>query len=240
MREPSLKRHLKLSAAVVAFALVLSAPPAPAMTVYDPTNYAQNVLQAARALEQIHNQIQQIEQQARMLTKNPLQLSPELSQSIGAARELFDAAKGIAFEMDRVSDDLRTLYPETWDDFELDQIGARTDQWLKEDRIALERSMRAEAQAAQSIGNVQERIDKALKSSADADGQTGATQASNQLLGINASQLAQIQSLLAAQSRALTTERLERVAREQRAQEIQRRAFPTGAGDFGAPARSSF
>ena len=84
------------------------------------------------------------------------------------------------------------------------------------------------------------RIDKALKSSADADGQTGATQASNQLLGINASQLAQIQSLLAAQSRALTTERLERVAREQRAQEIQRRAFPAEAGASGAPARSSF
>jgi type IV secretion system protein TrbJ len=235
-----MKRLWLKSVAAAVLALVLSAPPAPAMTVYDPTNYAQNLLQAARALEQIHNQIQQIEQQARMLTKNPLQLSPELSASIGAARELFDAAKGIAFEMDRVGDELRTLYPETWDDFELDQVAARTDQWLKEDRVALERSLRAEAQAAQSIASVQDRIDRALKSSADADGQTGATQASNQLLGINAAQLAQIQSLLAAQSRVLTTERLERVAREERAWEIQRRAFPTDAGAPGAPARSSF
>jgi len=31
--------------------------PAHAIIVYDPTNYAQNVLQAARALEQITNQI---------------------------------------------------------------------------------------------------------------------------------------------------------------------------------------
>jgi P-type conjugative transfer protein TrbJ len=240
MRESILKQLWKASAASVVFAIVLAANPAPAMTVYDPTNYAQNLLQAARALEQIHNQIQQIEQQARMLTKNPLQLSPELSESIGAARELFDAAKGIAFEMDKVSEDLRTLYPETWDDFDLDQVSTRTDQWLKQDRIALERSLRAEAQAAQSIGGVQARIDKALKSSADADGQTGATQASNQLLGINASQLAQIQALLASQSRVLTTERLERVAREERAREIQRRAFPVDAGAPGAPARSSF
>ena len=136
MMGTSLKRSLVQSAAAVACVIMLSLSPASAMTVYDPTNYAQNLLQAARALEQIHNQIQQIEQQARMLTKNPLQLSPELSESIGAARELFDAAKGIAFEMDRVSDDLRTLYPETWDDFELDQIGARTKVKVVKNKVA--------------------------------------------------------------------------------------------------------
>lgn len=222
-------------------ALLISAPlSTSALTVYDPANYAQNVLQAAHALEQIHNQIQQIEQQTRMLTKNPLQLSPELSASIGQARDLFHAAKGIAFEMDRISDDLRTLYPRTWDDFDLDQIGARTDQWLAEDRNALERVVRAEAQAAQSLEKTQSSIDKALKSSADADGQTGAVQASNQLLGINATQLAQIQALLVAQSRALTTERLGRVARENRAKQIQQSAFPTEPPATLAPARSAF
>lgn len=35
--------------------------------VYDPTNYAQNVLTAARSLQQINNQIQQIQQQATSL-----------------------------------------------------------------------------------------------------------------------------------------------------------------------------
>jgi conjugative transfer region protein TrbK len=35
--------------------------------VYDPTNYAQNVLTAARSLSQINNQIQQIQQQATIV-----------------------------------------------------------------------------------------------------------------------------------------------------------------------------
>lgn len=100
--------------------------------------------------------------------------------------------------------------------------------------------MRAEAQAAAAIETQQGRIEQALSSSAGAQGQTGAVQASNQLLGINASQLAQIQALLVAQSRALTTERLERVAQQQRALEVQRRAFPGQYGQTLTPARTAF
>ena len=44
---------------------VSSASPAGAqLVVYDPTNYASNVLQAARALEQVNNQIQSLSNEA--------------------------------------------------------------------------------------------------------------------------------------------------------------------------------
>ena len=228
-------------AASLAIAVLASAASARAqIAVIDPANLAQSVIQATHALEQIHNQIQQIDQQARMLARNPLQLSPELSESIGQARDLFNAARGIAFQVEEISDDVHNLYPDTFEDFDLGEIGARTDQWLSEDRAALERAMRAEAQAAQSIETARGRIDRAMSASADAEGQTGAVQAGNQLLGINAAQLAEIHALLVAQGRALTTERLERVAREQRAQEIQRRAFPTQSSGELAPARTAF
>lgn len=228
-------------AASLAIAVLASAASARAqIAVIDPANLAQSVIQATHALEQIHNQIQQIDQQARMLARNPLQLSPELSESIGQARDLFNAARGIAFQVDQISEDVQNLYPDTFEDFDLGEIGARTDQWLSEDRAALERAMRAEAQAAQSIETARGRIDRAMSASADAEGQTGAVQAGNQLLGINAAQLAEIHALLVAQGRALTTERLERVAREQRAQEIQRRAFPTQSSGELAPARTAF
>ena len=228
-------------AASLAIAVLASAASARAqIAVIDPANLAQSVIQATHALEQIHNQIQQIDQQARMLARNPLQLSPELSESIGEARDLFNAARGIAFQVEEISDDVHNLYPDTFEDFDLGEIGARTDQWLSEDRAALERAMRAEAQAAQSIETARGRIDRAMSASADAEGQTGAVQAGNQLLGINAAQLAEIHALLVAQGRALTTERLERVAREQRAQEIQRRAFPTQSSGELAPARTAF
>lgn len=216
-------------------------PPARAqMTVIDPTNLAQNLLQATRALEQINNQIRQIEQQAQMLAQNPLQLSPELQQSIGRARELFSAAQGLTFQVEEMSEQLRTLYPETWEEFDLRSIAGQTQQWSRENRAAIERAMQAQARAAEALGGTQEQIDRALQASANSEGQTGATQAGNQLLGLTAAQLTQIHALLIAQGRALETERLERVAREERGREIQRRAFPTQSTTSVDPARSAF
>lgn len=227
--------------ASASIAATLAASPAQAQRiVYDPTNYAQNVLSAARALEQIRNQIRQIEQAAAMLGQNPLQLSPELSQSIGEARALFETAQGIAFDVESLGDDLRTLYPETWEEFDLDQVLGQSDQWMRESRASLQRAMEAEANAARSIERTRGRIDRALQSSSGSEGQTGAIQAGNQLLGIQASQLAEIHTLLIAQGRALETERMERLAREERAREIQRRAFPTETTETTAPARSAF
>jgi P-type conjugative transfer protein TrbJ len=209
------------------------------MTVIDPTNLAQNVVQAARALEQINNQIRQIEQQAQMLARSPLQLSGELGQSLEQARALFDAARGVAFEAEEVGASLRELYPETFEAFELDAVLQRSDTWLEASRDSLELAMRAEAGAVASVRDARGRIDAALGASAGAEGQTGAAQAGNQLLGVTATQLAEIQTLLAAQGRALATERMERIAREQRASEIRRRAFPA-ARRTTQPARSAF
>jgi P-type conjugative transfer protein TrbJ len=57
--------HRTLAVALVATSLcALPAAglvqPAAAITVFDPSNFAQNILQAARALEQINNQIQSL------------------------------------------------------------------------------------------------------------------------------------------------------------------------------------
>ncbi len=174
-------------------AIVAVTPMAPAraqMTVIDPANLAQNLLQAARALQQINNQIRQIEQATQMLRQNPLQLSPELTQSISEARELFNTAQGIAFEVNQVGENLRTLYPETWEDFDLAGVLQQSERWEQESRESLQRAMEAEARAARSIEGSRNRIDRALQSSSSAEGQTGAIQASNQLLGVTASQLA--------------------------------------------------
>ena len=223
--------------------IVAATPMAPAraqMTVIDPTNLAQNLLQATRALEQINNQIRQIEQATQMLRQNPLQLSPELTQSISEARELFNTAQGIAFEVNQVGENLRTLYPETWEDFDLADVLQQSERWEQESRASLQRAMEAEARAVRSIEGSRNRIDRALQSSSSAEGQTGAIQASNQLLGVTASQLAEIHALLIAQGRALETERMERLAREERAREIQRRAFPTETTRSTEPARTAF
>src|SRR3546814_880393 len=80
--------------------------PAAAITVFDPSNFAQNILQAARALEQINNQIQSLQNQATMLqnmAKNLQRLDySSLGQITGALQRLdglMIQAQGIAFEV---------------------------------------------------------------------------------------------------------------------------------------------
>ncbi len=234
------RRIVKLMATAALAAVLTTAPPASAQwVVIDPANLAQSITQVTHMVEQIRNQVRQVEQAAAMLRQNPLQLSPELSQSISEARALFDTAQGLAFEANRVGEDIRTLYPETWENADLEEVLAQSDQWLAQSRASVQRAMEAEARAVRAIEQTQGRVDRALASSSDAEGQTGAIQAGNQLLGIQASQLAEIQTLLVAQGRALQTERMERIAREERAREVQRRAFPTQT-TAPAPARSAF
>lgn len=235
------RKTLKLLATVALAALISTGAPASAqMPVIDPANLAQSVVQVGHLVSQLRNQVRQIEQATAMLKQNPLQLSPELTASINEARALFDTAQGIAFEARQVGDNLRTLYPETWKDYDLDQILGQSDRWLGESRTALKRAMEAEASAAASIARTRGRIDRALQSSSTSEGQTGAIQAGNQLLGIQAAQLAEIHTLLVVQGRALETERMERIAREDRAREIQRRAFPVAKSRAVDPARSAF
>ena len=57
-----------LAAGVAALTLATASAPARAQwIVFDPTNYAQNVLTAARELQQVNNEIQGLENQATML-----------------------------------------------------------------------------------------------------------------------------------------------------------------------------
>ncbi len=237
-----MKHWLRTFAAAALAALCFApAPPARAqMAVIDPANLAQSITQVSHMIEQVRNQVHQIEQATAMLRQNPLQLSPELSQSIGEASALFDSVQGIAFQANAVGEDLRILYPETWEDFDLASVLGQSDGWMRESRASLGRAMEAEARAAESIERTQGRIDRALTSSTSAEGQTGAIQAGNQLLGVTAAQLAEIHTLLIAQGRALETERMERIARDERAREIQRRAFPTERASNVAPARTAF
>lgn len=239
MRSASFVRTLAMLVAI-AMAPMSGAPARAQIPVIDPANLAQSIVQVANMIEQVRNQVQQIEQAASMLRQNPLQLSPEISDSISEARSLFQSAQGIAFEANQLGEDLRSLYPETWEDFDIDQVLGQSDAWLNESRASLERAMEAEARATQALERSRGQIDRAMASSSGAEGQTGAIQAGNQLLGVQAAQLAEIQALLIAHGRALQTERMERLAREERAQEIQRRAFPNQGARNLDPARTAF
>ena len=103
----SLVRRAMLAGAIATSGLVgiTAATPAHAQLggiVYDPTNYAQNVLTAARSLQQVNNQIQQIQNQAtslvneaRNLASLPFSSLQQLQQQVQRTQQLLGEAQRI-------------------------------------------------------------------------------------------------------------------------------------------------
>ena len=85
--------------------------------VYDPTNYAQNVLTAARSLQQINNQIQQIQQQATSLineAKNlaslPFSQLQQLQQQVQRTQQFLGQAQRIAYDVQNIQQAFTSRY----------------------------------------------------------------------------------------------------------------------------------
>lgn len=233
-----------LGALLLASSMALTpiiAPSAAALEiVYDPTNHVENVLQAARALEQINNQLTSLANDARMLSQLNLQMAPELSQSVGAARQLLEQARGIRQNLDTITRDMASLYPNDMRGLDLDGLLRQSDRWVDQSRDSVETLMQASAASTAQLGDTQSTMNRALSASAGAQGQTSAIQASTQAIGVLSAQIAQLQQLQAAEARALASQRLEQIARDERAREVRRQAFPTQVSSDAPPAQPRF
>ena len=89
-----------------------------ALTVFDPLNYQENLLAAARALEQINNQVRLLQGQAQMLLKmdqNLLRLgstmSPDLLRSLAGIQTHLRAGEGIALQLRATEAAYERLFP---------------------------------------------------------------------------------------------------------------------------------
>jgi P-type conjugative transfer protein TrbJ len=95
-----------MGAAVIALA---SAPVGGQMLVYDPSNDVQNVLQAARALQQINNQISSLQNQTQMLLNQAKNLAslrysslPAIEQSVSRTQQLLNQAQRLRYDISEI------------------------------------------------------------------------------------------------------------------------------------------
>jgi len=161
-----------LASGMVAF----GAPSASAqMLVYDPSNYAQNVLQAARALQQINNQITSLQNQALMLLNQARNLASLPYSSLQAIDQ------SIARTAQLLSD-------------------AQT-RWQNA-LAGYQDALRVQAGVVQALDVTRAQTDALVSSSQSATGMLQATQAGNQLVALQTRQLLDLTALIAAQSRA--------------------------------------
>lgn len=211
--------------------------PAHAIIVYDPTNYAQNVLQAARALEQITNQITSLQNEAQMLINQARNLASlpysslqRLQQSVQRTQQLLAQAQNIAFDVQQIDRAFQTTYGNA-------SLSASDQQLIADARTrwqntvgGLQDAMRVQATVVGNIDTNRAEMSALIGQSQGATGALQATQAGNQLLALQAQQLADLTAVVAANGRADALSQAERAAAAEQGREQRRRFLTPGSG----------
>jgi type IV secretion system protein TrbJ len=200
-------RLLFITATALAFA---AGPAAGQQVVYDPSNYAQNVMQAARALQQINNQIQQLENQtqslinqAKHLVSLPSLVSTITSQ-IQRTEQLIAQAQRIAYSVSTIDQAFKTNYGAINLNVSQQQMIAQSQQRWQNSVAGLQDAMRMQATVVGNIPTSRASVTTLGASSQSAPGALQAIQVNNQLLVQISQQLADLIALQAAHSRAQT------------------------------------
>lgn len=225
-------------AGAAALSIALAAPPSSAQViVFDPNNYAQNVLTAARELQQINNQItslqnqaQSLINQARNLASLPYSSLQQIQQSIQRTQQLLNQAQRIAYDVQQIDHAFSTTYaPATSSQSSQALITNAQSRW-QTSVAALQDALRVQAGVVGNIDTNRTQTSALVTSSQSATGALQATQAGNQLLSLQAQQLADLTAVVAAQSRAQSLETTQRVIAQDQGREQLRRFLTPGQG----------
>ena len=224
----------------VAVALVIAGSALPAsaqMTVFDPSNYSQNLLTAARTLQQVNNQIlslqneaQMLINQARHLTSLPYSSLQQLQQSIGRTRQLLGQAQNIAYDVQQIDQAFSTTYAPASANLSDYALIANAQVRWQNSVAGLQDALRIQAAVVGNLDTNRNEMSALVDASQGAAGALEAAQAGNQLLALQAQQLADLTATVAAQGRAQSLEAAARVAAQDQAREQLRRFLTPNQG----------
>lgn len=241
MKPFNFARALAAGAAILSMTATALVP-APAYAqfggiVYDPSNYAQNVLTAARTLEQINNQIRQLQNQAaslineaRNLASLPTSVLAPLQQQIRQTQQLIAQAQGMATSVQQLQTQFESQYKNlnlTGSQAAMVQ-GAET-RW-QNSVAAFEDALKVQAGAVGNIEGTRQSIETLLTASQSATGALQAAQAGNQLLAVQSQQLADLTATMATLGRAQSLDAANAAAAKAQAREQLRRFLTPGRG----------
>jgi P-type conjugative transfer protein TrbJ len=226
------------AASVVAIAIACPAAPCPAqVVVFDPNNYAQNVLTAARELQQINNQITSLQNQAQMLinqAKNlaslPYSSLQQLQSSIQRTQQLLVQARRIAYDVEQIDRAFSTTYAPASTGTSSQMMIANAQVRWQTSVAGLQDALRVQAGVVGNLDTNRNQMAALVTSSQSASGALQATQAGNQLAALVAQQLADLTATVAAQGRAQNLEAAQRTSAQDQGREQLRRFLAPGAG----------
>lgn len=209
-----------LLAGPLAASLVLAPPSAQAqLTVYDPANYVQNVLTAARALQTINNQISSLQNEAQMLVGQaktlaslPYSSLAALQAQVDHTRQLLGQAQALVYDVAAIQEAFTSNYGPVDLSASDEALTGRADARWTAAVAGFEDALKVQAGVVGGLGASRDQLSNLVSASQGAVGGLQAAQAGNQLLALQAQQLAELIALNAAQGRAQSLEAADQAA----------------------------
>ena len=214
-------------AAMVAVSMACMTPKAFAVwPVFDAAVFSQNMIEAARLLQQIDNQIQALQNQALMLENMARDLaSLNVSQlgtmvaNLDQISSLMNQAQGIAFNVSATQSAFDQYYPQQYaPSVDTAQLLADAHQRWQQAIDAFGQTLTVQAQVTQNVETDTGTLSTLVDASQGAAGNLQVNQAANQLRALAIKQQLQIESLMAAQDRAVALESARNAEAEEEAQ----------------------
>ncbi|HLZ06078.1 MAG TPA: P-type conjugative transfer protein TrbJ [Bradyrhizobium sp.] len=230
-------RRLAVAGVIMFAAFVGPAQLSAQLVVFDPNNYAQNVLTAARALQQINNQIVSLQNQAQMLINQAKNLATlpfssllQLEQSILRTQQLLAQAQRIAYDIGQIDRAFSTTYAPASSNLSDQALVANAQTRWQNAMAGLQDAMRTHATVVGNLNTNHTQMSALVTSSQGATGALQASQAGNQLLALQAQQLADLTAVISAHGRAQNLESARRAAAQDQGREQLRRFLIPGQG----------
>ncbi|MDE7548451.1 P-type conjugative transfer protein TrbJ [Acetobacter fabarum] len=189
--------------------------------VYDGANHVQNVLIAARTLQQIDNQITSLANQAQMLvnqaknlTSLPLSTLSTLQSTISQTTALLAQAQNIAYSVQSVEQQYQQAYTSVSSGMSDSALFSQAQTRWQNSVGGFEDALKLQARVVGNIPSDSSAMTQLVSASQTSTGALQAAQAGNQLLALQSRQLSDIQAELAANGRATALQQAREAATE--------------------------
>jgi len=227
---------LVLALSPLALSLVVMSPASAQVIVYDPTNFSQNALTAARELQQVQNQVTALANQAQMLAnqaKNLAQLPTttlaQIQAQAQATQSLLTSVQMLAFDVQRIEAAFSGTYGTAPAGATNATLSANALTRWQTSIAAFQDSLKIGAGVVGNLSGTDVSRMTLVSSSQAAAGSLQALQAGNQLLALQSQQLSDLIAMLAAKARADALEQARSATAEASGQQ-QYMLFSTHSG----------
>lgn len=218
--------------------VVASAPAHAQWAVYDAANHVQNVLTAARELQQVNQQAQSLlneatmlENQARNLANLPFSVLAPLEQSLAQTEAIVGQTQGLSYNLSSIDQAFSQTYPQALaSPTSAAQMTADAQTRWQNARGAYQDGLRVQTGAVQNLDATRSQIDSLVTSSQSATGALQAAQSGNQLTALQTRQLADLTAVITAMGRAQALDGARQVESEEQGRAQLANFLNYGAG----------